>query len=74
MQRWCIVPVFATLVWVFDKRCRVSLIAVRHFWMEFSILFRSFVWILGGMIRVMKASMLETSHLFYTKTKATLSH
>jgi len=48
----------------------VSSIVTRYFWMEFSILLRFFVWVLGGMVRVMKTPMLETSYLYYTKIMA----
>jgi len=60
--------VFERLVWVFEERCRVSSIAESHFRMEFSILFRYFVWVLEGIIRVMKAPMIENNYLYYTKT------
>ena len=44
-------------------RSRISLIVETHSWIVFNISFRSFDWVFGGMVRVMKAPMIEHQKL-----------
>ena len=45
------------------RQCKISSIANKHSWMEFNISYRSFDWVFGDVVRIMKAPMIEQSKL-----------